>query len=178
MAWTESCKIDANKQVQHLKGRGMSVRQAIKKLSDESGIPENTINNWIYERKERKKVDAFHHMFDVIHEELIEEGKITRENFYEKLRLNARYAALWVLMWLNLEDEAVFNWYRDAFEKYGKSIRLTDMYRTGLIYCNCPNCDGSIQRHGPLLESALTPAIRDAISSKGYVNFNAIPFDE
>lgn len=173
MAWTESCKIDANKQVQHLKEKGFSVRLAIKKLSDESGIPENTINNWIYERAGKKQVDAFHHMYDVIHDEMIAEGDISEEQARE-LPSKGRYVALWVIMWLYLEDEFVFNWYRDAFGKHGGNIRLTDMFRTGLIYCECPNCDGEVHKRKPLMESALTPQIKRVISPKGYVNFNAI----
>jgi len=51
MAWSETCKIDANKQVDHLHKQGLSKRQAIKKLSNESGIPYDTLNNWVYPRK-------------------------------------------------------------------------------------------------------------------------------
>ncbi|MBL7224672.1 MAG: hypothetical protein ISS59_00945 [Desulfobacteraceae bacterium] len=173
MAWTESCKIDANKQVHHLKEKGFSARQAIKKLSDESGIPENTINNWIYERTGKKRVDAFYHMYDVIHAEMVAEGDLSEEKVKD-LPSKVQYIAKWACMWLCIEDEFVLNWYRDAFEKHGGNIRLTDMFRTGFIYCNCPNCDGNVHKHDPLKESALTPEIKRVISPKGYVNFSAI----
>ncbi len=51
MAWAETCRINANKQIDHLHKQGMSKRQAIKKLSGESGISYNTMNNWYYPRK-------------------------------------------------------------------------------------------------------------------------------
>lgn len=57
MAWLESCRIDANKHVDHLKTKGMSVKKAIETLSKESGIPEATLNNWIYPRKRAEPVD-------------------------------------------------------------------------------------------------------------------------
>jgi hypothetical protein len=50
MAWTETCKIDFNKQVEHKRAEGMSVRQALKVLSEESGIAIGTLDNWMYER--------------------------------------------------------------------------------------------------------------------------------
>jgi len=177
MAWTESCKIDANKQVEHLKERGMSVRQAIKKLSEESGIPANTINNWIYERTPtRKRIDAFSHFFDTIHDEFIEDGTFTKEQVKE-IGNNAKLVGLWGIMWLYLEEKYVFNWYLDAFGEYGQFTQLTDMFRTGHIWCTCPKCDGKVRKREPLLESALTDKIQQAISPKpkGYVNFNAIP---
>jgi hypothetical protein len=38
MAWTEQCKIDASQQVEHLKEKGLTVKEALEKLSAESGI--------------------------------------------------------------------------------------------------------------------------------------------
>jgi len=54
MAWTETCKIDANKQIEHLAQKGMSKTDAIKKLSAESDIPFGTIQRWVYPRNEGK----------------------------------------------------------------------------------------------------------------------------
>jgi len=54
MAWTETCKIDANKQVEHLAKQGMTKEGAIKKLSAESGIPYGTIQRWVYSRNKGK----------------------------------------------------------------------------------------------------------------------------
>jgi len=174
MAWTETCKIDANKQVQHLKKKGMSVRQAIKKLSDESGIPENTINNWIYQRVGKKRVDAFHHFFETIHMEMVKDGGATQEQV-DKTAKNERYVALWCILWLNLKEENILNWYKGAFQEHGGNIKLTDMFRTGHIRCECPNCDGKVHNlEKPLLEGALTQKIKEVLSPKGYVNFNVM----
>ena len=52
MAWTETCKIDANKQIDHLVEQDMSITEAIKKLSAESEIPYGTIQRWYYPRNE------------------------------------------------------------------------------------------------------------------------------
>jgi hypothetical protein len=52
MAWTETCKIDANKQIDHLVEQDMSITDAIKKLSAESEIPFGTIQRWYYPRNE------------------------------------------------------------------------------------------------------------------------------
>lgn len=47
MAWTEQCKIDANNQIEHLKqNRGYSTRKACIELSDGSGIPVKTLQDW------------------------------------------------------------------------------------------------------------------------------------
>jgi len=48
MAWTETCKIDFKKQIEHKKSQGISLRQALKQLSEESDIPIGTLTNWIY----------------------------------------------------------------------------------------------------------------------------------
>ena len=48
MAWTDSCKFEACKQIDHRKDECGGVRPAIKKLSKESGIPQGTLNRWYY----------------------------------------------------------------------------------------------------------------------------------
>ena len=56
MAWLEQCRIETNKQVDHFcKKDGISKRKAIKKISEESGIPESTIDKWVYPRKSYAK---------------------------------------------------------------------------------------------------------------------------
>lgn len=56
MAWLEQCRIETNKQIDHFcKKDGLSKRQAMKKLSEESRIPESTIDKWIYPRKSNAK---------------------------------------------------------------------------------------------------------------------------
>jgi ParB family chromosome partitioning protein len=60
MAWTETCKIDFRKQIEHKKTQGMPVRQALKVLSEESGIAINTLSCWLYPR-EKQSVVNFHH---------------------------------------------------------------------------------------------------------------------
>ena len=49
MAWTDQCKVEACNQVQHkADAEGISKKQAIAKLADESGIPAKTIEHWFY----------------------------------------------------------------------------------------------------------------------------------
>ena len=63
MAWTETCKIDFKKQINHKKDQGVSIRQALKQLSEESGISVNTLNSWLYPRDYTKKdsvVETYH----------------------------------------------------------------------------------------------------------------------
>jgi hypothetical protein len=51
MAWTDSCKFEACKQIDHRQDECGGVRPAIKKLSEESGIPQGTLNRWYYNDK-------------------------------------------------------------------------------------------------------------------------------
>lgn len=48
MAWTDSCKLDFTKQVEHRKSQGISVKDALEVLSEESGISKGTLKNWLY----------------------------------------------------------------------------------------------------------------------------------
>lgn len=52
MAWTDSCKIDFVKQIEHKQEQGVSVRQSLRILSEESGISIHTLNRWLYPRKQ------------------------------------------------------------------------------------------------------------------------------
>ena len=54
MAWTETCKIDFKKQIDHKKEQGVSVRQALKQLSEESDIAIGTLKDWLYEESTKK----------------------------------------------------------------------------------------------------------------------------
>lgn len=47
MAWTDSCKIEAVAQIKK-KAESTSIRDAIKKLSEESGIPIGTLKRWYW----------------------------------------------------------------------------------------------------------------------------------
>jgi len=65
MAWTEQCKIEANRQIEHLKQtKGYSTREACMKLSPKSGIPVKTLQEWATypegrpERKVSEKSDT------------------------------------------------------------------------------------------------------------------------
>ena len=49
MAWTDQCKIDARKQVDHRKEQVGGVRKALRQLSKESGISYPTLRRWYYE---------------------------------------------------------------------------------------------------------------------------------
>jgi len=51
MTWTDSCKFEACKQIDHRIDECGGVRPAIKKLSKESGIPQGTLNRWYYNDK-------------------------------------------------------------------------------------------------------------------------------
>lgn len=168
MAWLETCRIDAGKQVQHLKKLGISTRQAIKKLSTESGIPENTINNWIYKRTASKRIDMFDFFIDEMRDGFIADGipvdKV--DSYFSEIKHHVG----WCLIWLHSEEKYVRRWYRAAFEKYGKTAKITDMHRTKKIWCNCPECDGKIRQVDEPHES-MNPAL---FTKNGYVNFNAI----
>ena len=49
MAWTDQCRIDAQKQVEHVSKREhLSQRQAIQRMARESGIPASTLEKWCY----------------------------------------------------------------------------------------------------------------------------------
>lgn len=55
MAWIETCKIDACNQIKHKKEKLGGVRPAIRKVSEESGIPQNTLKRWYYPKTDYKK---------------------------------------------------------------------------------------------------------------------------
>ena len=58
MAWTELCKLEFKQQADHFyytqKGR-KNLTKVLKKLSQESKIPYNTLRRWYYEEEEDKK---------------------------------------------------------------------------------------------------------------------------
>ena len=52
MAWTDTCKLQACSQVDHVKQQhAVSARQAIRVVAKESGIPPKTIETWYYPGK-------------------------------------------------------------------------------------------------------------------------------
>jgi len=53
MAWTDSCKVEACAQIKK-KAENSSVRDAIKRLSDESGIPIGTLSRWYWPESDYK----------------------------------------------------------------------------------------------------------------------------
>lgn len=56
MAWTETCKIDFQKQIEHRKEQGCKIKDVLVELSNDSGIPIGTLKNWLYpEIQERYK---------------------------------------------------------------------------------------------------------------------------
>jgi hypothetical protein len=168
MAWLETCQIDAGKQVKHLSKQGMSTRQAIKKLSAESGIPENTINNWIYARSASKRIDMFDFVIDTLRNQSISDG--WPDDLVQRVYGKGENLVQWGILWVCLEDKYVRGWYRAAFEKHGKTAKITDMLRTGKVWCTCPNCDGKVRQRGKP-HASMNPAL---FTRTGYVNFNAI----
>lgn len=175
MAWLETCRIDANKQIEHLKNRGKSVREALKILSEESGIPIGTLNNWIYERKRSKPIE----IFDFVLGDMWKDLHRKDPKKWKKLINSATFRGHNLMLWLWLETEYVFNWYRAAFDHYGKSARIMDGWRVGYIKCDCPKCNGKIHRrkqfhnkHGE--DFNYSPELMRVLSKQGYVNFNAI----
>lgn len=56
MAWTETCKIDFQKQVEHKKEQGYKTKDALVELSNDSGIPIGTLKDWLYPES-RKRSD-------------------------------------------------------------------------------------------------------------------------
>lgn len=53
MAWTDACKIEACAQIDKKKETGIGVREALRLLAKESGIPYDTLDRWYYPRKHR-----------------------------------------------------------------------------------------------------------------------------
>jgi thioredoxin 1 len=51
MAWTDQCKIEAVKAVDHKIDQGLPVRAALKEISKESDIPAGTLKRWKYPEK-------------------------------------------------------------------------------------------------------------------------------
>ena len=56
MAWTDQCKIQACKQVDHkAQTAGISAKKAIRILAVESGIPSKTLEDWYYKGDQPEK---------------------------------------------------------------------------------------------------------------------------
>jgi hypothetical protein len=51
MAWTDQCKIEAVSQIDHKVESGLSVREALKAVANESEIPQGTLKRWKYPEK-------------------------------------------------------------------------------------------------------------------------------
>ena len=51
MAWTDQCKIEAVRQIDHKVESGLSVRAALNEVSSESDIPKGTLKRWKYPEK-------------------------------------------------------------------------------------------------------------------------------
>jgi hypothetical protein len=176
MAWTETCKIDFNKQVEHKKAEGMPVREALKVLSEESGIPIGTLSNWFYERQRAKPIDISDFFVNEVWKDIREGNPVKWEELYNSV--DFRFHNL--MLWLWLETEYVFNWYRAAFNYYGKSARITDGWRVGVIRCDCPKCNGKVHHFGQLHNKPgykdfnYSPELMRILTKKGYVNFNAL----
>lgn len=56
MSWIETCKIDANNQIDFKKQNGDTVKKAIRVLSKESGIPQGTLKRWYYNIENKKRI--------------------------------------------------------------------------------------------------------------------------
>ena len=56
MAWIETCKIDAKKQIDHKKNQGENIKNAMRILSKESGIPIGTLRRWYYGIENKKRI--------------------------------------------------------------------------------------------------------------------------
>ena len=50
MAWTDQCKLEAVRQIDHHIEQGKPVREALKAVASESDIPESTLSRWKYPR--------------------------------------------------------------------------------------------------------------------------------
>lgn len=175
MAWLEKCRIDAHKHVEHLKNRGISVQLAIKILSRESDIPESTLNNWIYERKRANPVDIFDYFLDEMWKDLQEKDF----KKWVKSLDSVKFRTLNLYLWLWLDTEHIFNWYRAAFNYYGKSARITDGWRAGVIRCYCKTCNGKVHNFDQLHNKAgedfnYSPKLMRMITKRGYVKFNVL----
>lgn len=176
MAWTETCKIDFKKQIEHKKAEGMSIRQALKILSEESGIAIGTLDNWLYERQRAKPIDIFDFFVDEVFEDQRKEDSVK----WGKLNNSVKFRTNILMMWLWLETKYVLNWYEAAFEHYGKSARITDGWRVGFVRCDCPKCNGKVHHFGQLhnipcyKDYNYAPELMRVLTPKGYVKINAL----
>lgn len=175
MAWTETCKIDFRKQIEHKKAEGMSVRKALKVLSEESGISIDTLDNWLYERQRAKPIDVFDFFVDEVFKDLLVDPEKQK-----KLNNSAKFYSLMLMLWLWLETEYVLNWYRAAFEHYGKSAHITDGWRVGFLRCDCPKCNGKVHHFGQLHNKPgykdfnYSPELMRILTRQGYVKSNVL----
>jgi hypothetical protein len=178
MAWLDTCRIDAGKQVAHLKDRGKSTAEAIRILSQDSGIPESTLNNWIYARKRSRPFEISDFVFDEMFADLRAKDSEQWGRFNDSVKVHA----LHVMMWLWLDTEHVLNWYRAAFDYYGRSARITDGWRAGYVRCDCVKCMGKVhhfgQLHNPGEDYNYASELMRVLSKQGYVNFNAIALQD
>ncbi len=109
----------------------------------------NTFNNWIYPRSASKRIDVFSFFLDTMRDDFISDGYPT-----DKVQLffaDREIIVLWAMMWMLLEEKPIRGWYLAAFEKYGKTAKITDMYRTGKIWCTCPNVTAQSDRWASLM---------------------------
>lgn len=165
MAWTETCKIDFRNQIDHkTQKEGISVREALRVLSEESGIPIGTLVNWKYERTAAKPIDIQDFMLD----------KLIRDFNVPEEKVTLKLSAALITTWLQLDEKDIINWYWIAFDELGKSLRLTDGWRVGYIRCHCSICDGRVVRLKTYEWATMTPRLKQILSKRGYVNFNAI----
>ena len=59
MAWLDTCRIDANKQIDHRKEKdNISIRKSFSVISKESGIPIGTLRRWYYPSSYKPKEES------------------------------------------------------------------------------------------------------------------------
>ena len=154
----------------------MSVRQALKVLSEESGIAIGTLDNWTYERKRAKPIDIFDFFVDEVWKDLQKEDPVK----WEELDNSIKFRSLCLMLWLWLKTKYVLEWYRAAFDYYGKSARITDGWRVGVIRCDCPKCNGKIHKfeivHHKNKDEDFnySPELIRILTKQGYVKFNVL----
>ena len=94
MAWTETCKIDFHKQIEHKKEQGYKTKDALVELSNDSGIPIGTLKNWLYPESRKKALDAYQEKSCKTTTNLVEEfEEIDKAAYKQKLEVVREIAA-------------------------------------------------------------------------------------
>jgi len=132
------------------------------------GRARQVYNNRTTLHKRATKTDMTTWAIKQIYKEFVEDGTLTKEQAIKCLS-EPKIWALWGVLFLKQNQDTVLDWYLFAFNELGKSARITDMFRTGHYWCDCPNCNGKAWEGKPLAK-----AFDGLFTSNGYLDYKAV----